>query len=109
MDLTVIICTWNRAKSLAVVLNSLEASQVPEGLTWEVLIVDNNSKDETRAVCESFIAKNPRRFRYLFHVTQGKTNALNAGIREAYSEILALTDDDLTVDPHWVAEIHKAF
>ena len=109
MDLTVIICTWNRAKSLAVVLKSLEASIVPDGLEWEVLIVDNNSKDNTQAVCESFIVKNPRRFRYLFHGTQGKTNALNAGIREASSEILALTDDDLIVDPHWVAEIYDAF
>ena len=109
MDLTVIICTWNRAKSLAAVLKSLEASIVPNGLEWEVLVVDNNSKDDTRAVCESFIEKNPCRFRYLFHGTQGKTNALNAGIREASSEILALTDDDLTVDPHWVAEIYDAF
>src|SRR5258708_17764982 len=109
MDLTVIICTWNRAKSLAVVLKSLDASVVPEGLEWEVLVVDNNSKDDTRAVCESFLAKNPRRFRYLFHGTQGKTNALNAAIREARSEILALTDDDLTVDPHWVTEIFDAF
>ncbi len=109
MDLTVIICTWNRAKSLAVVLKTLEASVVPEGLEWEVLVVDNNSKDDTRAVCESFVARNPRRFRYLFHGVQGKTNALNAGVQEARSEILALTDDDLTVDPHWVAEVYDAF
>jgi glycosyltransferase involved in cell wall biosynthesis len=109
MDLTVIICTWNRAKSLDLVLKSLDASVVRQGLEWEVLVVDNNSKDDTRAVCESFIAKNPRRFRYFFHGTQGKTNALNAGIREARSEILALTDDDLTVDPHWVAEMYDAF
>ena len=109
MDLTVIICTWNRAKSLSVVLASLEVSRVPEELEWEVLVVDNNSNDGTRAVCESFVAKSPRRFRYLFHGTQGKTNALNAGIREARSEYLALTDDDLTVDPRWVAEIHDTF
>jgi glucosyl-dolichyl phosphate glucuronosyltransferase len=109
MDLTVIICTWNRAKSLEVVLQSLNDSIVPEGFEWEVLVVDNNSKDDTRAVCDSFIAKNPRRFRYLFHGTQGKTHALNAGIREAHSEYLALTDDDLTVDPHWAAEIYDAF
>ena len=109
MDLTVIICTWNRANSLAVVLESLEASIVPEGLEWEVLVVDNNSKDDTRTVCESFSAKNPRRFRYLFHGTQGKTHALNAGIQDARSEILALTDDDLTVDARWVGEIYDAF
>jgi glucosyl-dolichyl phosphate glucuronosyltransferase len=109
MDLTVIICTWNRAKSLGVVLESLAASVVPEGLEWEVLVVDNNSKDETRAVCESFMNKTPGRFQYLFEGKQGKTNALNAGIQTAQSEYLALTDDDLTVDPHWVAEMYEAF
>lgn len=109
MDLTVILCTWNRAKSLVGVLTSLEASIVPAGLEWEVLVVDNNSTDHTRAVCESFISKNPRRFRYLFEGKQGKTNALNAGIQKAHSEYLALTDDDLTVDPHWIAEMYDAF
>jgi len=49
-------------ESLAVVLKSLEVSIVPDGLEWEVLIVDNNSKDDTRAVCESFIAGNPGGF-----------------------------------------------
>jgi glycosyltransferase involved in cell wall biosynthesis len=109
MDLTVILCTWNRAKSLAVVLESLNASVVPEGIEWEVLVIDNNSKDDTRAVCESFMRNAPRRFRYLFEGKQGKTNALNAGILNARSEYLALTDDDLTVEPHWVAEMYDAF
>lgn len=109
MHISVIICTWNRSKSLAGVLTSLETSIVPENLEWEVLIMDNNSTDDTRKVCESFAAKNPRRYRYFFHGTQGKTNALNAGIRETRSEILALTDDDVTVDPHWVAQIYDMF
>lgn len=109
MDVTVIICTYNRCEILRVALESLEACVTPPELQWEVLVVDNNSNDGTRAVCESFIAKHPGRFRYLFHEKQGKTHALNAGIREARSEYLALTDDDLTVDPNWVAEIYGAF
>jgi len=109
MDITVIICTWNRSKALAGVLTSLEASVVPAGIDWEVLVVDNNSSDDTRAICELFIEKTPRRFRYLFEGKQGKTNALNAGIEQAEGELLALTDDDVTVDPHWVAAIYDAF
>lgn len=109
MDVTVIICTWNRSKSLAKVLASLEASVVPPQIQWEVLVVDNNSKDHTHDVCETFIARNPGRFRYLFAAQQGKSNALNAGIQNAAGEILAFTDDDVTVDEHWVAEIYDAF
>lgn len=109
MDLSVIICTRNRCKTLAVALSSLDASVVPDGINWEVLVVDNNSSDETRAICERFITKTPGRFRYLFEAKQGKTNALNAGIDQTQSELLALTDDDVTVDPHWVAAIYDAF
>jgi glycosyltransferase involved in cell wall biosynthesis len=109
MDLTVIICTWNRSKSLNTVLTSLESCIVPDSVEWEILVVDNNSTDDTRAVCDSFIRKNAQRFRYLFEGKQGKTNALNAGIQQASGEILALTDDDLTVDRHWVAQTYEAF
>jgi len=109
MDVTVIICTWNRPKTLAATLTSLEASVVSPGIEWEVLVVDNNSTDDTRRVCESFVEKDPRRYRYLFEGKKGKTHALNAGIREAHGEILALTDDDVTVDPSWVAQIYDAF
>jgi glucosyl-dolichyl phosphate glucuronosyltransferase len=109
MDVTVIICTWNRPKTLAAALTSLEASVVPPGLKWEVLVVDNNSTDDTRKVCESFVEKNPGRFRYLFEAKQGKSHALNAGIQYACGGILALTDDDVTVDPSWVAQVYEAF
>jgi glycosyltransferase involved in cell wall biosynthesis len=109
MDVSVIICTWNRSKILGVALTSLEACIVPPAMEWEVLIVDNNSTDDTRSVCESFAEKNPGRFRYLFEAKQGKTHALNAGIQHARGEILALTDDDVTVDPLWVAQVYEAF
>jgi GT2 family glycosyltransferase len=71
--------------------------------------VDNNSTDQTRAVVESFSVRRPDRFRYIFEGRQGKSNALNAGIQNARGEILALTDDDVTVHPDWVAQIWEAF
>lgn len=109
MDLTVLICTWNRAQSLHLALDSIARCVVPAPIQWEVLIVDNNSTDATKQVCESFIAQNPNRFRYLFEPKQGKTNALNSGIQAARGEIIALTDDDLTVDPNWLGALYAAF
>lgn len=109
MDVTVIICTWNRSKTLAVALTSLAACVVAPDVEWEVLVVDNNSTDDTRRICESFTEKSAGRVRYLFEAKQGKTHALNAGICEARGEILALTDDDVTVDSLWVAKIYDAF
>lgn len=52
MDITVILCTNNRCQSLANALASLAATQVPESVRWELLVVDNNSHDQTRAVVE---------------------------------------------------------
>ena len=102
MDISVILCTYNRCQSLAMALESLEASVLPTTSEWELLIVDNNSKDATRQVAERFCERNPQRFRYLFEANQGKSCALNAGIRNAHGEILAFVDDDVTVVPGWL-------
>jgi glycosyltransferase involved in cell wall biosynthesis len=107
MDLTVIICTWNRANTLANALSSIHASIVPSDLQWEVLVVDNNSTDSTKSVCDSFIELDPLRYRYLFEAQQGKTNALNAAFKVAAGKVFALTDDDVTVDSHWVSNIYS--
>jgi glycosyltransferase involved in cell wall biosynthesis len=112
MTISVILCTYNRCVSLARALNSLAVSSLPEGTEWEVLVVDNNSKDQTREVVERFCQSYPERFRYFFEPRQGKSNALNSGIREAHGEILVFTDDDVTVEPAWLeyltAPLHNA-
>ena len=105
MKITAILCTYNRSESLAKALDSLAASILLEGVEWEILVVDNNSRDQTRAVVEGFCQRHPRRFRYLFEPRQGKSYALNSGIREARGEILAFVDDDVTVEPTWLCNL----
>ncbi len=102
MRITVILCTHNRCRSLAKALESVAASQLPPSIEWEVLVVDNNSTDETRQVVEDYCGRYPGRFRYLFESQPGKSYALNSGIREALGEILAFMDDDVTVEPTWL-------
>src|ERR1700677_975166 len=102
MKVTVILCTYNRCRSLARTLNSLTVQELPESLDWQVLIVDNNSKDQTREVVEDFCLRHPRRFRYLFEHQQGLSYARNAGVREAGGDVLAFTDDDVTLEPTWL-------
>lgn len=105
MKVSVILCTYNRCRSLATALESVALSQIPETVSWEVLVIDNNSKDETREVVEEFSRRHPGRFRYLFQPQPGKSNALNSGIREASGEILAFMDDDVTVEPEWLQNL----
>ena len=109
MKVTVILCTYNRSASLAKALESLAAMKVPAEVDWRVLVVDNNSKDDTRQVVESFCRREPGHFAYLFEPKQGKSNALNSGIAQAEGEILAFTDDDLTVEPDWLDQLTKPF
>jgi glucosyl-dolichyl phosphate glucuronosyltransferase len=101
--ISVILCTYNRCQSLAVALESVAAQVFPRPVEWEVLVVDNNSKDQTRQVAERFCREHPGRFRYVFEPRQGKSFALNTGIQQARGAILAFVDDDVTVAPDWLA------
>ncbi|MGA9416545.1 MAG: glycosyltransferase [Terriglobales bacterium] len=102
MKVTVIVCTYNRCQSLAKALDSVASSVLPESVEWEVLVVDNNSKDQTAAIVNEFSRRHPGRFHYLFEARQGKSHALNSGIRQARGEVLAFMDDDVTVGPTWL-------
>jgi glycosyltransferase involved in cell wall biosynthesis len=110
VNVTVIVCTYNRCQSLAQALGSVASSFLPGSVGWEVLVVDNNSRDRTRAVVEEISCRYPGRFRYLFEAQSGKSCALNSAIREALGDILAFVDDDVTVEPTWLqnltAELH---
>lgn len=105
VTITVVLCTYNRCENLANALRSVAASTLPEWVKWEVLVVDNNSKDQTRHVVEQFCREYPGRFRYLFEPRQGKSYALNTGIQAAAGEILAFIDDDVTVAPTWLQSL----
>jgi glucosyl-dolichyl phosphate glucuronosyltransferase len=109
MNVTVILCTYNRCGDLAKTLDSLASSTLPSSVAWEVLVVDNNSNDQTRDVALDFCRRYPNRFRYLFEPHPGKSYALNSGIREAHGEILAFTDDDLIVDTTWLHNLTIPF
>lgn len=102
MTITAILCTYNRCTSLATALASAAALKLPDSVEWEILVVDNNSKDQTRSVVEDFSLRYPGRFRYLFEPKPGKSHALNAGIRDARGDVLAFMDDDVTVEPTWL-------
>lgn len=105
MKISVILCTYNRCQRLMKALESVAASVLPSSVEWEVLVIDNKSSDQTRDVAERFCREYPGRFHYLFEPRQGKSYALNTGIREATGDILAFMDDDVTVEPSWLSNL----
>ncbi len=100
MKFSIVIATYNRAPDLEGTLRSL-AGLRPSG-DWEVIVVDNNSTDGTRACVERASKTFPVELRYLFERQQGRSPALNTGIGAARGEIIATTDDDVRVDADWL-------
>ena len=66
MLITVAICTWNRSKLLDATLLEMEKLRIPAGVSWELLVVDNNSKDDTAEVIKRHTAKGIVPIRGLF-------------------------------------------
>lgn len=109
MRISIVICTYNRAGSLQRTLDSITAMSVPEDLLWEVIIVDNNSQDNTREIVDEFKANSGLDVVYAFEGEQGLSYARNRGILKAKGEIVAFTDDDVVIDERWLVHLHEAF
>jgi glucosyl-dolichyl phosphate glucuronosyltransferase len=109
VDISVVICTYNRSESLRKTLESLVATAVSPTLSWEVVVVDNNSSDNTRVLVEDFRREGNLPVKYIFEKVQGLSYARNAGVKGARGDIIAFIDDDVRVDNHWLNELTKAF
>jgi glycosyltransferase involved in cell wall biosynthesis len=108
MDFTVIICTYNRSGNLPDCVKYLSQQQDTERLDWEVLIVDNNSSDDTRQVAEQLAKDSSIKLRYIFEPQQGLNFARNRGIEESDSRYFCFVDDDIKVRPDWLAALYQA-
>lgn len=102
MDVSVVLCTYNRGELLANALQSLH-KQKTNGISYEVIVVDNNSTDHTKELVRRFVNSDPH-FRYLFEPKQGLSHARNAGIAAAQSDLIVFTDDDIEFADDWVQQ-----
>jgi glycosyltransferase involved in cell wall biosynthesis len=107
-DVSVNVCTYNRHQLLREALESIVGNEIGAGVQYEVIVVDNNSTDQTPQVVQSFIERGHSNVRYVFEGRQGLSYARNAGIATARSNILAFTDDDVRVSANWVTTIKRS-
>ena len=107
MNITVLICTRNRRASLARTLQSIAACDVPAELAWEILVVDNGSEDGTSEEVAGFAGRLP--IRSVREEMPGLSNARNTGVRHARGDHILWTDDDVLVEPGWLAAYARAF
>ena len=100
VDISIIICTANRAAILRDTLENLAHIRTPGGV--ELLVVDNRSTDDTPTVVQEIARGYPFPLRYLFQEEEGKYAALNLGIQAARGAIIAATDDDARFEVDWL-------
>lgn len=107
IDFSIIICTHNRASMLADCVDSL-LNQTIEKTRFEIIIVDNNSTDNTEEIAKEFV-KNHLKIKYLQEKTVGYSAPRNCGWKNATGNIIAYIDDDEIAAPDWLESIEKAF
>ena len=100
--ITIAICTFNRAAYLKDTLDDL-GLQTASPNHFELLVVNNNSKDGTETVCEIFRKTNPEvEFRWVKEESQGLSYARNRAAKEAGSPVLLYIDDDVKLPENFV-------
>ncbi len=97
---SVAICTWNRAALLHQTLTKMCDLRVADSVKWELLVVDNNSTDNTADVVAAFVDRLP--VRRVLERNQGHSHARNRAVSEVVGDLLIWTDDDVLVDHQWL-------
>jgi glycosyltransferase involved in cell wall biosynthesis len=101
IHLSVIVCTYNRCDLLAGCLETL-GRQTLSPARFEVVVVDNNSRDDTAAVVEHHRTRLPN-LRYVFEPLQGLSHARNRGSAAAAGTYLVYVDDDTRLPPTYLS------
>ena len=105
--ISVVVATYNRSEKLRRMLESLRAA-IPPTCPWELCVVNNHSRDDTGSVLQEFVRSGSLPLRPLFEARQGQAFACNAGIQATRGSLVAFTDDDLLIDPHWLVNLERA-
>jgi glucosyl-dolichyl phosphate glucuronosyltransferase len=104
---SVVICTYNHAGLLPGALDSV-LRQTFDRSQYEVIVVDNNSTDDTRSVVDSFTRRCPR-IQYCLEPAQGIAHARNCGWKHARGRYVAYLDDDCRASDNWLSVADEIF
>ncbi|MBI9044560.1 MAG: glycosyltransferase family 2 protein [Anaerolineaceae bacterium] len=105
IEISVIICTYNRADLLDNIMSTLVNQTLPDDL-FEILIIDNNSSDNTREIAHKYMNLKEN-IHYFLEEGQGVSYARNRGWKEAKGKYIAYTDDDCRIPPDWLNEASR--
>jgi glycosyltransferase involved in cell wall biosynthesis len=102
MRFSICLCTYNRAHILPYCFESLINLNIPAGCGAEILVIDNNSGDNTKGVVASFSRRSPIAILYFHEPQQGLSAARNRAMKEACGDYVGFLDDECVVQPDWL-------
>jgi glycosyltransferase involved in cell wall biosynthesis len=109
MTLDVVVPTYNRSQLLRRTISSLLTAPIPDGLKVTIIVVDNNSKDDTRQAVEEFGMKPDCCLRYIHESKQGLSHSRNGGIAAGTGELIGFIDDDEEIEENWYRVVAREF
>lgn len=108
LQISAIVCTYSNASLLRRTLDSLIKQTLPPQ-EYEVIVVDNNSTDNTPDVVRDFQERCSHQIHYVLETTQGLSAARNTGVQQSSGPVISFIDDDAEADPGWLAAVVEAF
>ncbi len=106
--ITVLIPTYNRAGMLHDALESVMAQRHNGRFDYEIVVVDNASTDDTKAVVEGMAQGSRVPVKYVHEPQPGVAQARNTGLRRSQGAWIAFMDDDEYAEPDWLGELYDA-
>lgn len=106
LDVSIIICTYNRLEQLKRCVSSMTKLDIPEQISYEIIIVDNASTDGTGTYLQKI--SNEANFVCLYESKQGQSNAINCGLEKSRGQLIIFTDDDVCADKDWLTAYWQA-
>lgn len=108
MNISVVVCTYNRKELLCKAVDSLIHQQTHGKFTYEIVVIDDGSTDGTDNLIKEIIENTDKiPMRYVYNTGGGIADARNRGIDESCGKWLAFFDDDQWAEPEWLVELYK--
>ena len=104
--ISIIICCYNSEKRLPKVLEHLSCQETKYNIDWEIIVVDNSSKDNTSEVAKSSWNRKDVPLQVIYEPKPGLSYARTTGINNSKYEIICFIDDDNWVENKWIQKIY---
>ncbi len=105
MKLSIIIPTYNEAESIAQLIQRIGKACTSNTLSYEIILIDDHSYDDTVSIAETFLTTHPLTIR-LKQGTKGKSTSLLEGFQIAQGEVIAMIDADLQYEPEDIPRLY---